>query len=160
LVVKKSRHYIKKSTIANEERLAQKTGSIRQPASGALAMFKGDFRNKTYLFDNKKSFSETITLSLQMFEQIVRDAKQRARIPCLSLTIMNHDFWILPIKHLNIDKNIDLELVTIRKYCKFKIEELRDRDILLAFKVRLIPSIWVLLNDIEFLGDKYVQHHN
>ncbi|MBU0630974.1 MAG: hypothetical protein KKC80_08735 [Candidatus Margulisbacteria bacterium] len=157
MVIRKSRGFIKKSTIANEVRLAKITGSIVQPASGALPLFKGDFKNSQYLFDNKKSFSDTINLSKDMFKQLIKDAKQMSRTPCLSLTLMNYDFWILPIRSVNIKPTDKVELIEINKFCKLKVEELRNRTIYLGFELDIMPSIWILLNDKQFIGEKHGQ---
>jgi hypothetical protein len=160
MVVRKSRSYIKKSTLSNEERLAKITDSVRQPASGATKWFKGDFKNDMFLFDNKKSFSDKIQLSKSMFDQVLADAKQHGLIPCLSLTCMNHDFWILPLRNITIDPREDVELIQMNKSKTLRIQRLIEKVMPICIELKSFPKFWMLLNNEEFFGDKYVKRNN
>lgn len=77
--------------------LARKLDARRQPCSGALAGFKGDIKDRQFLYDSKETTGNSIGVKKEDMLKITREANGCSRDPALILTIGNQQWVCVPM---------------------------------------------------------------
>lgn len=88
----------RKRSVAQEKRLAKKTGGTVSPQSGAGTRRKADVRNKRFLIEAKcrqDPKARSITIREDDLRKIERHAAVEGRIPVLSFELNGRDYVIL-----------------------------------------------------------------
>ena len=102
----------KEKTLKYEKKLAKELKGIPQPASGAIAGFKGDIRTTDLLVDSKQTVMSSFRLSLTDLHKITKEARGVNKFPCILITfeettrVMPGKWAVIPIEVLTelIDK--------------------------------------------------------
>ena len=68
-----------------ENRLAEKSGGRRQPASGALPFAKGDVITGELLIEAKATSKKSLSVKKSWLEKITMEAERVQRVPCLAI---------------------------------------------------------------------------
>lgn len=76
---------IKKKANRTEKRIGKKFDLQKQPSSGAISGFKGDLKNKKFLFDVKSTEAKSIRVDWDMLYKIRREAFGSGKEPVIVL---------------------------------------------------------------------------
>jgi hypothetical protein len=87
-MILKKKHLSNKARSRRSESRGSKSVNARlQPASGALpvAAFKGDYKNETFLFDDKTTNAQSYSVGVKLWRKHAKDAFVMNRKPALRI---------------------------------------------------------------------------